>query len=94
SYVKKPVLYRSAPICDDVVECQQKSKNVDGLSLWYEQISNIYTNGNELQFVNWGYADMDEHIDDNTGYYSKKLYQQVLANVTLTDQNILEVGCG
>ncbi|CAF3809785.1 unnamed protein product, partial [Adineta steineri] len=94
SYIKKPVLYRSAPICDDVVECQQKSKNVDGLSLWYEQISNIYTNGNELQFVNWGYADMDEHIDDNTGYYSKKLYQQVLANVTLTDQNILEVGCG
>ncbi|CAF1213789.1 unnamed protein product [Adineta steineri] len=44
--------------------------------------------------MNWGYADLDEHTDDNTGYYSKKLYQQVLANVTLTDQNVLEVGCG
>ncbi|CAF1190499.1 unnamed protein product [Adineta steineri] len=44
--------------------------------------------------MNWGYADLDEHIDDNTGYYSKKLYQQVLANITITDKSILEVGCG
>ncbi|CAF4228155.1 unnamed protein product [Adineta steineri] len=51
-------------------------------------------NVNELQFMNWGYADLDEHIDDNTGYYSKKLYQQVLANISLTDQNVLEVSCG
>ncbi|CAF1179572.1 unnamed protein product [Adineta steineri] len=94
SYVAKPELSGSAPVCDDIVKCQQKSKNFDRLSLWYEQISNVYTNVNELQFTNWGYADLDEHTDDNTGYYSKKLYQQLLANVTLTDQNILEVGCG
>ncbi|CAF0990604.1 unnamed protein product [Adineta steineri] len=94
SYVAKSILSRSVPVCDDVVKCQQKSNNVDRLSLWYKQILNIYTNVSELQFMNWGYADLDEHIDDNTGYYSKKLYQQVLTNVTLTDQNILEVGCG
>ncbi|CAF4058690.1 unnamed protein product, partial [Adineta steineri] len=94
SYVTKSILPRSAFTCDDIVKCQQKSKNFDRLSLWYEQISNVYTNVNKLQFMNWGYADLDEHIDDNTGYYSKKLYQQVLANVTLTDQNVLEVGCG
>ncbi|CAF0993724.1 unnamed protein product [Adineta steineri] len=93
SYVAKPILSRSAPICDDVIICKQKSNNFDRLSLWYEQISNVYKNVNELQFMNWGYADLGEHIDDNTGYYSEKLYQQVLANVTLTDQNILEVGC-
>ncbi|CAF1420288.1 unnamed protein product [Adineta steineri] len=94
SYVAKPVLSRSALICDDVVKCKQKSKNFDRLFLWNEQISNVYTNVNELQFMNWGYADLDEHINDNTGYYSEKLYQQILANITLTDQNILEVGCG
>ncbi|CAF4065936.1 unnamed protein product, partial [Adineta steineri] len=94
SYVPKSTLSRSASICNDVVKCQQKSKNFDRLCLLYQQISKIYTNVNELQFMNWGYADLDEHIDDNTGYYSKKLYQQVLANVTLTDKNILEVRCG
>ncbi|CAF4006926.1 unnamed protein product, partial [Adineta steineri] len=94
SYVAKPILSRSAPVCNDVIICEQKSNNFDRLSLWYIKISNVYKNGNELQFMNWGYADLDEHIDDNTGYYSKKLYQQVLANVTLTNQNILEVSCG
>ncbi|CAF0893972.1 unnamed protein product [Adineta steineri] len=94
SYVAKPILSRSASVCNDVIICEQKSNNFDRLSLWYIQISNVYKNGNELQFMNWGYADLDEHIDDNTGYYSKKLYQQVLANVTLTNQNILEVSCG
>ncbi|CAF0983427.1 unnamed protein product [Adineta steineri] len=94
SYTAKSILSRSVLVCDDVVKCQQKSNHSDRLSLWYEQISNVYTNVNELQFMNWGYADLDEHSDDNTGYYSKKLYQQVLANVTLTDRNILEVGCG
>ncbi|CAF1082295.1 unnamed protein product [Adineta steineri] len=94
SYVAKSILSRPVAICDDVVKCQQESENFDRLSLWYEQISNAYANVNELQFMNWGYADLDEHIDDNTGYYSKKLYQQVLANVTLTDKNILEVDCG
>ncbi|CAF4194660.1 unnamed protein product, partial [Adineta steineri] len=77
SYVAKPILSRSIPVCDDAVKCQQKSMNFDRLSVWYKQISSIYTNVNELQFMNWGYADLDEHIDDNTGYYSKKLYQQV-----------------
>ncbi|CAF0971108.1 unnamed protein product [Adineta steineri] len=94
SYAAKLILSRSVSMCDDVVKCQQKSNNFDRLSLWYEKISRIYTNVNELQFMNWGYADLDKHIDDNTGYYSKKLYQQVLANVTLTDRNVLEVGCG
>ncbi|CAF1503783.1 unnamed protein product, partial [Adineta steineri] len=94
SYTAKSILSRSAPVCDDVVKCQQKSNSFDRLSLWYEQISNVYTNVNELQFMNWGYADLDEHSDDNTGYYSKKLYQQVVADVTLTVQNVLEVGCG
>ncbi|CAF1095480.1 unnamed protein product [Adineta steineri] len=94
SYVTKPILSRSLPIRNGVVKYQQKSNNFDRLSLWYEQISNIYTNVNELQLMNSGYADLDEHIDDNTGYYSKKLYEQVLANVTLTDRNILEVGSG
>ncbi|CAF1264219.1 unnamed protein product [Adineta steineri] len=94
SYVAKSILPRSVPICDDVIKCQQKSNNVDRLSLWYEKVSSIYTNVNEVQFMNWGYADLDEHTDDNTGYYSKKLYQQVLVNITLTDKNTLEVGCG
>ncbi|CAF3868594.1 unnamed protein product [Adineta steineri] len=94
SYVPKPILFRSAPVCDDIVKCQQRCENFDRLSLWYKKISSIYTNINELQFMNWGYADLDEYIDDNTGYYSKKLYQQVLADVTLTAQNILEVSCG
>ncbi|CAF4260711.1 unnamed protein product, partial [Adineta steineri] len=94
SYVAKSILSQSAPVCDDVFKCQQKSKNFDRLSLWNEKISSIYMNVNELQFMNWGYADLDEHIDDNSGYYSKKLYQQVLANISLTDQNVLEVDCG
>ncbi|CAF3886038.1 unnamed protein product [Adineta steineri] len=94
SYIAKPILSRSAPVCNDVITCEHKSNNFDRLSLWYKKISSIYTNVNELQFMNWGYADLGEHIDDNTGYYSKKLYQQVLANVILTDQNILEVDCG
>ncbi|CAF0817778.1 unnamed protein product [Adineta steineri] len=94
SYVAKPLLSQSASICNDVIICEQISNNFDRLSVWYKQISNIYKNVNELQLMNWGYADLDEHIDDNTSYYSKKLYQQVLANVTLTDQNILEVSCG
>ncbi|CAF1535542.1 unnamed protein product, partial [Adineta steineri] len=94
SYVAKSILSQPVAICDDVVKCQQESENFDRLSLWYEQISNVYKNINELQCMNWGYADLNEHTDDNIGYYSKKLYQQVLANVTLTDQNILEVGCG
>ncbi|CAF1362467.1 unnamed protein product [Adineta steineri] len=93
-YVAKPMLSRSASVYNDVIICEQKSNNLDRLSLWYKQISSIYTNIDELQFMNWGYADLDEHTDDNTGYYSKKLYQQVLANVTFTDRNILEVGCG
>ncbi|CAF4131963.1 unnamed protein product, partial [Adineta steineri] len=94
SYVAKSILSRSVLVCDDIVKYQQKSNSSNRLSLWYEKISSIYTNVNELQFMNWGYADLDEHIDDNSGYYSKKLYQQVLANISLTDQNVLEVDCG
>ncbi|CAF3884857.1 unnamed protein product, partial [Adineta steineri] len=60
SYTAKPTLSRSAPVCNDIDKCQQKSNNFDQLSLWYEQISNVYTNVNELQFMNWGYADLDE----------------------------------
>ena len=77
SYVEKPILFQSASTCDHVVKCQQQSKNFDRVSLWNEKLSSIYTYVNELQFMNWGYADLDEHIDDNTGYYSKRLYQQV-----------------
>ena len=56
---------------------QQEHGNVDKLSLWYERIAKIYTNVNECQFMNYGYADFDDIVDDNTGYYSRKLYEQV-----------------
>ncbi|CAF1524215.1 unnamed protein product, partial [Adineta steineri] len=47
----------------------------------------------ELQLMNYGYADLDEDNNDNTDYCSKQLYKQVLAHVSLTNQNVLEVSC-
>ncbi|CAF1428650.1 unnamed protein product [Adineta steineri] len=79
---------------NDLVKYQQGYETTNKLFLWYERIASIYTNVNELQFMNYGYADMDEYTDDHTGYYSRKLYEQVLANVTLTDQNVIEINCG
>ncbi|CAF1066401.1 unnamed protein product [Adineta steineri] len=90
----KEKLCRPTIVHDYLVKYQQGYETIDKLFLWYERISSIYMNVNELQFMNYGYADMDEYIDDHTGYYSRKLYEQVLANVTLTDKNILEVSCG
>ncbi|CAF1390131.1 unnamed protein product [Adineta steineri] len=94
SYTVKARLSRPTIVHDDLVKYQQGYETINKLFLWYERIASIYTNVNELQFMNYGYADVDEYIDDHTGYYSRKLYEQVFANVTLTDQNILEVGCG
>ncbi|CAF1459222.1 unnamed protein product, partial [Adineta steineri] len=61
---------------DDLVKYQQGYETIDKLFLWYERIASIYTSVNELQFMNYDYADMDEYIDDHTGYYSRKLYEQ------------------
>ncbi|CAF4081874.1 unnamed protein product, partial [Adineta steineri] len=85
---------QSALVRDNKVEQRQSSENVDSLSFWYEWIANTYSNVDELQFMNYGYADLDEHIDDNSDYCSKQLYKQVLAHVSLTNQNVLEVSCG
>ncbi|CAF3839123.1 unnamed protein product [Adineta steineri] len=90
----KPRLSRPTIVHKDLVKPQQEYETINQLFLWYERIASIYTNVNELQFMNYGYADLDEYIDDHTGYYSRKLYEQVLANVTLTDQNVLEINCG
>ncbi|CAF1218143.1 unnamed protein product [Adineta steineri] len=78
---------------NDPVKYQQGYETINKLFLWYERIASVYTRVNESQFMNYGYADMDEYIDDHTGYYSRKLYEQVLANVTLTDKNVLEINC-
>ncbi|CAF1398930.1 unnamed protein product [Adineta steineri] len=94
SYTVKARLSRSTIVHDDLVKYQQGYDTINKLFLWYERIASVYTSINELQFMNYGYADMDEYIDDHTGYYSRKLYEQVLANATLTNQNILEINCG
>ncbi|CAF1199291.1 unnamed protein product [Adineta steineri] len=94
SYTAKAKLSRPTLVYDDLVKYQQGYETINKLFLWYERIASVYTNVNEFQFMNYGYADMDEYIDDHTGYYSRKLYGQVLANVTLTDQNIVEINCG
>ncbi|CAF4091083.1 unnamed protein product, partial [Adineta steineri] len=85
---------RPTIVHDDLVKYQQGYETINKLFLWYEQIASIYTSLNELQFMNYGYADMDEYIDDHTGYYSRKLYEQVLASVTVTDKKVLEINCG
>ncbi|CAF1193693.1 unnamed protein product [Adineta steineri] len=90
----KARLSRSTIAHNDPVKYQQGYETINKLFLWYERIASIYTSINELQFMNYGYADMDEYSDDHTGYYSRKLYEQVLANVTLTDKNVLEINCG
>ncbi|CAF0774841.1 unnamed protein product [Adineta steineri] len=90
----KAKLSQPTIVHDDLVKYQQGYETTNKFFLWNERIASIYTNVNELQFMNYGYADMDEYIDDHTGYYSRKLYEQVLANVTLTDQNVLEINCG
>ncbi|CAF1398961.1 unnamed protein product [Adineta steineri] len=94
SYTVKTRLSRPTIVHNDLVKYHQGYETINKLFLWYERIASIYTNVNELQFMNYGYADMDEYIDDHTGYYSRKLYEQVLANVTLTDKNVLEINCG
>ncbi|CAF4091649.1 unnamed protein product [Adineta steineri] len=94
SYTVKARLSRPTIVHEDLVKYQQEYDIINKFFLWYERIASIYTNVNELQFMNYGYADMDEYIDDHTGYYSRKLYGQVLANVTLTDKNVLEISCG
>ncbi|CAF1479835.1 unnamed protein product [Adineta steineri] len=90
----KVKLSRPTIVHDDLVKYQQGYETTNKLFLWYERIASIYTNVNELQFMNYGYADMDEYIDDHTGYYSRKLYEQVLASATLIDKNVLEINCG
>ncbi|CAF4101985.1 unnamed protein product [Adineta steineri] len=94
SYTVKARVSQPAIVDDDLVKYQQRYETTNKVFLWYERIASIYTNVNELQFMNYGYADMDEYIDDHTGYYSRKLYEQVLANVRLTDQNVIEINCG
>ncbi|CAF4083238.1 unnamed protein product [Adineta steineri] len=94
SYTVKARLSRPTIVHEDLVKYQQEYDIINKFFLWYERIASIYTNVNELQFMNYGYADMDEYIDDHTGYYSRKLYGQVLANVALTDKNVLEISCG
>ncbi|CAF1216376.1 unnamed protein product [Adineta steineri] len=94
SCIVKARLSQSTITHDDLVKYQQGYDTINKLFLWYERIASIYTNVNELQFMNYGYADMDEYINDHTGYYSRKLYEQVLANVALTDKNVLEINCG
>ncbi|CAF4131639.1 unnamed protein product, partial [Adineta steineri] len=94
SYTVKARLSRATIVHNDLVKYQQGNDTINKLFLWYERIASIYTSVNELQFMNYGYADMGEYINDHTGYYSRKLYEQVLANVTLTDQNVLEINCG
>ncbi|CAF1168778.1 unnamed protein product [Adineta steineri] len=90
----KARLSRPTIVPDELVKYQQGYETINKLFLSYERIASIYMNVNELQFMNYGYADMDEYIDDHTGYYSRKLYEQVLANVTLTDKDVLEINCG
>ncbi|CAF4110085.1 unnamed protein product, partial [Adineta steineri] len=84
---------QSILVCENEAEQQQSSENMDNLPLQYESIGNTYSNVDELQFMNYGYAEFDEHIDDDIDYCSKQLYKQVLAHVSLTNQNVLEVSC-
>ncbi|CAF0897146.1 unnamed protein product [Adineta steineri] len=90
----KARLSRPTIVHDDLVKYQQGYDTINKLFLWYERIASIYTSVNELQFMNYGYADIDEYINDHTGYYSRKLYKQILADVTLTNQSVLEINCG
>ncbi|CAF1180004.1 unnamed protein product [Adineta steineri] len=94
SCIVKARLSRPVIAHNDIAKYQQGYEVINKLFLWYERIASIYTSVNDLQFMNYGYANMNEYIDDDTGYYSRKLYEQVLANVTLTDQNVLEINCG
>ena len=44
----------------------------------YEWITSTYANTDNVQFMNYGYADLDQHGDDRTANYSTKLYEQVI----------------
>jgi hypothetical protein len=61
----------------DTVEDQQVVTKENDLAQWYDWIAHIYADTKELQFMNYGYADPDEHIDGETGHYSVQLYEQV-----------------
>ncbi|CAF1052225.1 unnamed protein product [Adineta steineri] len=94
SYTANARLKRPTIVHDNLAKYQPRYENINKLFLWYERIASIYTSVNDLQFMNYGYADMDEYIDDHTGYYSRKLYEQVLASMTVTDKKVLEINCG
>jgi hypothetical protein len=44
----------------------------------YEWITSTYANTDDVQFMNCGYADLDQHGDNRTANYSTKLYEQVI----------------
>ncbi|CAF4109272.1 unnamed protein product, partial [Adineta steineri] len=76
SYTVKARLSRSTIAHNDPVKYQQGYETINKMFPWSERIASIYTSINELQFMNYGYADMDEYIDDHTSYYSRKLFEQ------------------
>jgi len=64
----------------ETTDQKEESVKENGLVQWYNWISYVYADVSELQFMNYGYADLDEYINDETGHFSVKLYEQVNSN--------------
>lgn len=58
-------------------EHQQKIANENETARRYDRLAQMYPDERALQFMNFGYADLDEHMDDETSQCSMKLYEQV-----------------
>ncbi|CAF1481189.1 unnamed protein product [Adineta steineri] len=61
---------------------------------WYNGLAKAYPDSKELQFMNYGYAHLDQDQDAETGQCYVQLYEQVIAGKTIKDKDILEVSCG
>lgn len=63
---------------------------------WYEVIARMDRDA-DLIFMNYGYAStntLPQHSASDPYYFSRNLYDAVVGDITLTDQHVLEVGCG
>ncbi|CAF4666490.1 unnamed protein product [Rotaria socialis] len=84
----------SVIVSDNSIEHEQTYEKSDELTMRYEWIASTYANTDDVQFMNCGYADLDQNGDNKTANYSTKLYEQILANLPLKNMSVLELSCG
>jgi hypothetical protein len=70
----------SAEIAKDLHSTNEHQHEIvedNKVAQWYDQIAKMYPDTPELQFMNYGYADLDEPMDADPSQHSVKLYDQV-----------------